>query len=234
MEFISRQKVFEDQIFASFISGWQDQENPAKNSAIEAGEYFDDATDSLRFFSKKELIEIREHEITAFKKISDNLTKQAIEMTCKIVIDAPDNTDEIQFLSETMAAFATKHSLTYTFIPLFKTPWFSENIEGHHPSTKIAHTNFKKYIGDENYNGGILVSDYSELKEMLTDYFNLIQGNYYGYIFFYSEALKTVFSFHYSGQIWFYIYTKESKSKIEAFISKNDLIINERYTSYNR
>jgi hypothetical protein len=152
-------------------------------------------------------------------------------MICNIVIDSPPNQDEIVYLTEVMTSFAKENKIEYTFIPLFNLPWFHEKIEGHHPITKTAYSNFKKFIGDTKHNGGIAVSDYSELRKMFPHYFNLIGANYYGNNFFYSETLKTVFSFHYSGQIWFYIYSKESMKKIKSFINQNNLIINDAYTN---
>lgn len=176
---------------------------------------------------------LRDKEINDFKKITDDIKKHDFEMICKIVIDSPPDVDEIIFLTEVMALFAKDNKIEFTFIPLFKLPWFHEKIKGHHASTKTSYSNFRKFIGDKKYNGGIVVSDYSELRKMLPDYFNLVQSNYYGSNFFYSEALKTVFSFHYTGQIWFYVYSKESMKKIESFINQNELIINEAYTTYN-
>ncbi|MEJ6792302.1 MAG: hypothetical protein QNK89_06145 [Lacinutrix sp.] len=132
-----------------------------------------------------------------------------------------------------MALFAKIHHLEYTFVPLFNVPWFHKTIKGHHPSTKKAFSNFKKLIVEKDYSGGLLVSDYKVLQNMLPDYFNLVQGNYYGYNFFYAQNLKTVCSFHYSGQIWFYIYSQDAIKKIESFINKHNLIINTQFTSYN-
>lgn len=233
MKYLSRKKVFEDPIFASFISAWQDIENPSKNNTIEAGEYYDEETDSVRFFSKTELDKAHEKEITDFKNKTDHLEKKEIEMLAKIVIEAPNNSDDVKFLSKTMALFAKKNELEFTFIPLFKLPWLHEDIKEHHPLTKEAFNNFKTLIKEKAYSEGILVSDYLELKNMLLNYFNLIQGNYFGYNFFYAKTIKTVFSFHYTGQIWFYVYSQEALNIIEAFISKNNLIINQNYTTYN-
>lgn len=233
MEYISCKKVFKDPIFASFVSSWQDLENPTKNTIIEAGEYFDEDTETVRFFSKDELEKSLQKDISNFKKTTDNLKKEDFEMVGKIVIDAPQDTDEVLFLAEIMALFAKTHHLAYTFVPLFNVPWFHETIKGHHPSTKKAYSNFKKLIVEKDYSGGLLVSDYKVLQNMLPDYFNLVQGNYYGYNFFYAQNLKTVCSFHYSGQIWFYIYSQDAIKKIESFINKHNLIINTQFTSYN-
>lgn len=232
MEYISREKVFKDPIFASFISGWQNIENPSESNETEEGEYYDEKTDTFRFFSQKELNKIRDKEINDFNLITDDIKKHDFEMICKIVIDSPPHVDEIIFLTEVMTSFAKDNKLEFTFIPLFKLPWFYEKIEGHHPSTKASYSNFKKFIGEKKYSGGVLVSDCFELRKMLPDYFNLVQSNYYGHNFFYSEALKTVFSFHYTGQIWFYVYSKESMKIIESFINQNGLIINDTYTTY--
>ena len=232
MKYISRKKVLKDPIFASFIAGWQNTGYPSE-SATEEGEYYDEKTDTFRFYSQNELIKIHDKEINDFKKITDAIEKRDFEMTCTIVIDAPPDVDEAIFLTEVMASFLKEYQIEFAFIPLFKLPWFHEKIKDHQPSTKTAYSNFKKFIGYKKHIEGIVVSDPLELKKMLPDYFNLIQSNYFGYSFFYSETLKTVFSFHYSGEIWFYIYSKESMKKIKLFINQNKLIINNRYTTYN-
>lgn len=231
MKYLSRKKALQDPIFASFISGWQNTRYPSESAARKEGEYYDEKSDTDRFYSQNELYEILDKEINEFKKITDDIKKQDFEMICNIVIDSPPNQDEIVYLTEVMTSFAKENKIEYTFIPLFNLPWFHEKIEGHHPITKTAYSNFKKFIGDTTHNGGIAVSDYSELRKMFPHYFNLIGANYYGNNFFYSETLKTVFSFHYSGQIWFYIYSKESMKKIKSFINQNNLIINDAYTN---
>jgi hypothetical protein len=234
MKYINRKEVFKDQTFATFISGWQKTRYPSEIAERKEGEYYDEKTDSLRFYSQNELDNILDKEIAEYKKITDDIKEVDVEMTCTIVIDSPSDQDEIIFLTEVMASLMKENNIEFTFIPLFNLSWFHEKNSGEHPSTKTAYSNFKKFIGNENYSGGVIVSDYFELKKMLPDYFNLIQSNYYGYNFFYSETLKTICSFHYSGQIWFYIYSEESMKKIKSFINQNNLIINDAYTTYNK
>lgn len=233
MEYKSRKNILKDPIFASFISGWQNISYPTESASREEGEHYDEKTDAFRFYSQNELNKIRDKDIKDFKKITDDIKKHDFEMNCKIVIDSPSDVDEIIFMTEVMSSFAKENQIEFTFIPLFNLPWFHEKIKGHHPSTKTAYSNFKKFIGDKKYNGGIVVSDYIELKKMLPDYFNLVQSNYFSYNFFYSEALKTVFSFHYSAQIWFYVYSKESMKKIESFINQKKLNKNDISISTN-
>lgn len=233
MKYIKRKEVFKDQVFASFISGWQKTRYPSEIAERKEGEYYDEKTDSFRFYTQNELNILLDREITEYKKITDEIKEVDFEMISKIVIDSPSNKDEIIYLTEVMTSLMKEHKIEFTFIPLFNLSWFHEKITGHHPSTKKSYSSLKKFIGNEKYNEGIIVSDYLELKKMLPDYFNLIQSNYYGYSFFYSETLKTICSFHYSGQIWFYIYSEDAMKKIESFINQNNLIINDAYTNYN-
>lgn len=233
MRYISRKNALKDPRFASFICGWQQTKYPSEIANRTEGEWYEETTDTLRFYSQSELNKDRTKAINNFKKITDDLTKQDFEMAGTLVVDSPPDVDEIDFLTEAMASFTEQTKTELIFLPLFKVPWFKDSIDGHHPSTKTAYYNLKKYIGKQEYDGGIVVSAASELRQMLPDYFNLIQGNYYGYNFFYSEDLKTVFSFHYSGQIWFYVYTETALEKIISYIDQNKLLLNKAHTRYD-
>lgn len=214
MNYISRKEALKDPIFASFIAGWQYTQHPNNSGISEDEEQYNE-------------------EVISFKKITDEPATQEFKLLSQIVIDAPQDTDEIVFISTVIALFVEQHNSELIFIPFFKTSWFQEDIATYHPETKIAYHNFKTHIGKENYKGGIVVSNPVELQKLLPDYFNLVQGNYYGFNFFYSETLKTVLSFHYSGQLLFYVFKEESIKKIETFITNNKLLLNETQTFYS-
>ncbi len=48
MKYINRKEVFKDQIFASFISGWQKTRYPSEIAERKEGEHYDEKTDSFR------------------------------------------------------------------------------------------------------------------------------------------------------------------------------------------
>lgn len=235
MKLISRNIALQDQYFASFISSWQNIGNPAEDDYMtEEGEYFDEFINDIRFYSQSELDNLRNKEIIEFQKIIDNIPVIDSKLAGNIVVDTPDNSDEIDYLTNSLANLLELYRLEFIFIPLYKVSWFDdENIKHHHQATQLAYNKLKKIIKINGYDGGIKISTSSNLKKFLPPYFSLVQSNFYSYNFFYSEEMKVVLSFHYSGQIWFYCYTKDGLEKIKDFTEEYNLIINQEYTTYN-
>ncbi len=234
MELISRNRAIEDQDFLSFLYSWQNVGNPAEDDPMLAGEYFDESLNEMRFFSQEELDKSRQKEIDDFKHLIDDKPKVDSTVFATLVIDTPDDSDEIEYVTDVLATLIELRSLKMIFIPLYKTNWFNDDeIKNHDPVTKIAYNKLKSFIGKDDYRDGILISSKSDLKKFLPLYFNLVTANYIAHGFFYSENLKTVFSYHYSGELWQYCLSKKGLKLIEDFVRSNSLIVNKKYTTYN-
>jgi hypothetical protein len=235
MKLVSRERAIRDLEFASFISEWQNIGNPVESNYMrEEGEYYDDVIDDVRFFPQSELDDIYQKEVEEHQRLIDEKPKIDSKLYGKIVIDAPEGIGDIEYLTNVFVKLVELHELKLLFIPLYKTNWFNEeNIKHHHRTTKTAYKKFKKFIGKDDYSGGFELSLITSIRHFLPILFKLVQSNYLTYNFFYSEDLKTVFSYHYTGQIWFYCLSKEGLKHIEKFITSNKLIVNKEYTTHN-
>ena len=235
MKLINRERAIKDRNFASFISGWQNIGNPAESNYMrDEGEYYDKTIDDVRLFLQSELDHMYQKEVVEYQKLIDDIPKTDSNLRGKIVIDSPKDVEDIEYLTDVIVKLIKAYELKLIFIPLYKTNWFNEDeIKNHHPTTITEYKKFKKFVGKESYSGGFELSMISSVSHFLPIYFKLVQSNYLSYNFFYSEKLETAFSYHYSGQMWFYCLSKEGLKHIDEFVTSNKLIINKEYTTYN-
>jgi hypothetical protein len=229
MEYITRNKVLENSVFASFVAGWQQMAYPTDSIERKEGNHYDEEKEIYRFYSQQELNEFIEIELEEFTDITDGLKQGNISLKGNIVLEAPNDVEEIPYLAAIIVLFLKEHAQQLTFMPLFNKPWFHDDINHHHLTTKKAYAKLKKIINNDDYHGAVSFTNPSELEKMLIPYFELVQGNYYGYDFFYASHLNTVLSFHYSGEIWFYIYSPESERIVKSFIKKHNLQVSLKY-----
>ena len=232
MKLISREKAIEDPHFASFLYGWQNSNKPYDDKPLfEDGNCFDEATNVTRFFSKEEFVTAHNKKLADVERLIDDKPILESRVVATIVIDTPDEVSSITYFTNVLIELLESQNATLIFVPLFKTNWFNdEEIKNHHPSTKIAYNQLKKYVGKCDHSGGVMISSKQDLEKFLPIYFDLIEGDYIPYGFFYSEQLKIVFSYHHHGQLWCYCPSKKSVYRLEDFIKNKDLIVNDRFT----
>lgn len=216
MNLIPRNNVLKDQDFASFLYHWQHSNHPLKDLDLD---------------EQSELDAELQKELDDFNAITDDEPKAESTVYATLVIDAPEHKDHEVYFVNLLAKLMLDFKLGFTYIPLFKTDWFDdEAIETHQPETIETYNKLKKLIGKESYKEGIQLTNASDLQHFLPLYFNLVASNYFAQNFFYSEQLKTVFSYHYSGQLWMYVLAKNHVKPLLDFINKNDVTLNEAYT----
>jgi len=234
MKLIDRNTAISDNEFASFLSGWQRVGDPADNEALEAGNYFDEATNEVRFFTQEELDNIRQRELNDIQQLLDVKLEIDVPVTATLVIDNPSDVESIDYFTNLLVDFRSYSYLRLIFIPFYKTNWFNDSvIETHHPDVRTAYTRFKGVIGLDDYTGGIVISSETDFRKFLPLYFTLVEGNYIPRGFFYSEELRSVLSYHASGELWFYCFSTTDLERIESYIRSNQLTLNEKYTWCN-
>jgi len=234
MRFISRTTALKDQTFADFLYHWQHTSKPDINDFWqEEGEYFDEALNKTRFYSKAELEGIYQNALNDFKAISD--PKPDIDSITEgiLVIDTPKDADSIVYFTDLLVKLTEVHSLEWLAVPLFKTNWFDdEQVKDLHPETIAKYEKLKIFMGKEEYDGGIELTSSEDLFRFIPIYFNLVAGQYLPYGFLYAPKLNTVFSYHYSGELWQYCLSKDGLKLCLDHINTHKLHLNTQYSSY--
>jgi hypothetical protein len=219
MNLITRHTALKDQDFASFLYHWQHSNHPLKDLDLD---------------EPSELDAELQKELDDFNAITDNKPKANSTVYATLVIDVPEHKDHEAYLMNSLSKLMLDFQLGFTFIPLFKTNWFDDTIiSTHQPDTIETYNKLKKLIGKESYKGGIQLTKVANLQHFLPLFFNLVASNYLAQNFFYAEQLKTVFSYHYSGQLWMYVLAKTHVKSLLDFLDKNGISINEAYTYFN-
>lgn len=234
MKLITRKKALDDPHFASFLYGWQNSNKPFEDEpSFEAGNYYDETQNETRFFTEDDLIAAHKKKIADFERLLDSKPKIEATVVATLVVDTPQETRGIAYFTNLLMDWVEAQNLTLVFVPFYKTNWFQDNeIKNHHPPTKKAYTQLQDFIRKDDYEGGIILSSKEDVEKFLPIYFNLVESNYIPYGFFYSKELKTVFSYHYSEQLWCYCLSKKFLQIIEHFIELKNLTVNERFTFY--
>lgn len=230
MHLIPRHTVLKNLEFADFLYHWQQQNKPHRDDFWhEEGEYLDDALDKNRFYSKAELEGIYQMALDDFKAISDPKPNIDAKTEGILVIDTPKGADSIVYFTELLVKLTEAHGLEWLAVPLFKTNWFDDDkLKDLHSDTKANYKALKTLLGREHYDGGISLYSSVDLSRFVSIYFNLVAGQYLPYGFLYAEALKTVISYHYSGELWCYCLSKKGLDLLINEIKINQLQLNVR------
>jgi hypothetical protein len=230
MHLIPRHIALKDPIFADFIYHWQHINRPKKEDFWhEEGEYFDEALNKTRFYSQAELEGIYQNALDEFKAITDPKPDIDSKTEGILVIDAPENTESIDYFTDLLVKLTETHSLEWLAVPLFKTNWFNEEaIKNLHPDTKANYKALKTLFGRAHYDGGISLYSSQDLSRFIPLYFNLVTGQYLPYGFIYAKQLQAVFSYHYSGELWCYCLSKDGMEMVMEYIKSNQLQLNAR------
>lgn len=228
MHFISRTTALQDQVFADFLYHWQHTSKPDKNDFWqEEGEYFDESLNKIRFYPKEELDTIYQNALNDFNAITDKKPKTDSKVVGTLVINTPEDKESITYFTNVIIKLTQLHELQWLVVPLFKTNWFvDEQVKYLHPETKANYEKLKIFMGKEEYDGGIKLASPKDLTRFIPLYFNLVAGQYFPYGFLYTEQLKTVISYHYSGELWCYALNEKGLIQMSSFIDSHQLQLN--------
>src|SRR5687768_10058397 len=115
---VSRKEALQNEVFASFISMWQERFDPRIDPYMTTpGVYNDYSTDQFRFFTQEEINKIHQEEEAEFERLRDDITPIALDFKGSLIFNLDEGNIFLyaQELGEMISQFAQLVNSDLTF-----------------------------------------------------------------------------------------------------------------------
>src|SRR5688500_12341306 len=123
---VTRKEALENEVFASFISLWQERFDPRIDPYMTIpGIYYDHTLDQSRYFTQEEIDRIRLEEEAEFEKLRDDIVPIELDFKGSLIynLDEDNIFPYAQELGGAVEKFAQLLNSEITFILDYSIPW---------------------------------------------------------------------------------------------------------------
>ena len=228
---ITRKEALRNEVFASFVSGWQKRFDSRDDLEMDQeGIYWDYDLDEERFYSKSEIDAINEKLVRDFLDLKDDIDPIKLKPfgELKFNLDYTDiNAYSIE-LGKTLEKLSIELNKDLIFILDYSVPWLHQEND-YEPVVEAV--KYLKALGvTEDYVGAFKLKG-DELAKFTSNLFWIFRCNAsLPYCWFSTDEHPFVGNICHYGNIHLHTYSKEIKETIASFAQSNALIEIQRCT----